>query len=274
MIINPEYELTIEPSFNQYLESEALFIDRLVERMVLSLKDDSVFHDIFCSEYLSHDVVYKLIQIENAAFPLKYSGFKQLLIDFNFLEDHPQSNFPKYIINSQYKKIFDKAALPEIKKRKIGIQELRKSLEQQQIYGEEAEKFVLDFEQKRLKDRADEVVWVAEYSVAAGYDIASLHSDKSEQLDRFIEVKSFAGSPYFFWSRNEIEVARIKKKNYFLYLVNREQLDSPDYKPIMIQNPYESVLKAENYWDQTPEKIKFVWTNSTLIGIEPTIEVY
>ena len=266
--INSESELQIDPSFDQYLVSEALFIDRLVEKMVQFLKNDSIFHDIFCSEYISLDVIYRSIQIENAAFPLRHSAFKQLLIDFNFLTEHPQSNFPKYIINSRYKKIFDKVVLPEIRKRKVGIEELRRSLEQQQIYGEEAEKFVLDFEKKRLKHRGNEVIWVAEYSVADGYDIASLHSEESEKLDRFIEVKSYIGTPYFFWSRNEIEVARIKKKNYFLYLVNRKQLERFAYKPIMIQDPYKNVLKAEEFWDQRYEKIKFTWKNSELVGIE------
>jgi hypothetical protein len=27
-------------------------------------------------------------------------------------------------------------------------------------------------------------------------------------LDKFIEVKSYSGSPYFYWSKNEIEVEK------------------------------------------------------------------
>jgi len=261
-------ELVLEPTFSQFLFSESQFIDRLIEKMVLALREDSVFHQIFCSEHISHDIIFKLIQIENAAFPLKYSVFKQLLIDYNFLQAHPQPEFPKYIINSRYKKVFDKVVLPEIKRRKIGIEELKKSLEQQQLHGEEAERFVLDFEKNRLEGRSDEVLWVAEYFVSDGYDVASLHSIESEELDRFIEVKSYSGLPYFFWSRNEIEVARIKKINYFLYLVNREEFEKPGYKPIMIQDPYNNVLKAEKLWDQRLEKIRFSWKNSNLVGID------
>jgi len=51
------------------------------------------------------------------------------------------------------KKFFDKTFTPEIRKRKIGIEELREKLEQQQINGEKAEQFIMDFEQKRLKNK-------------------------------------------------------------------------------------------------------------------------
>ena len=69
--------------------------------------------------------------------------------------------FSLFIINSRYKKLFDKIILPEIKKRKIGIEELRKSLEQNNIYGEEAELFVLKYERDRLNNKVG-IDWVAE----------------------------------------------------------------------------------------------------------------
>ena len=83
-------------------------------------------------------------------FGFKFSTFKQLLLDFGAIKTHPKPELSSFIINSRYKKLFDKTVLPEIKKRKIGIEEFRKSIEQQQIYGEEAEKFVLNFEFNRL----------------------------------------------------------------------------------------------------------------------------
>ena len=144
--INNSDEVLVDGTFLNYLESERLMIDRLVERLMIALNPDAVFHDMFCSEYISFDIIYHSIQIDNSAFPLKYACFKQLLIDFSVLKEHPTQRFNKYIINGRYKKIFDKEVLPEIKKRKIGIEELRKSLEQNQIFGEEAEKFVLEFE--------------------------------------------------------------------------------------------------------------------------------
>ena len=259
--INTTDEVIIDSSFLNYLESEKLMIDRLVERLMMSLNSDSIFHDIFCSEYISYDIIYHSIQIDNSAFPLKYACFKQLLIDFSVLNEHPTQRFNKYIINGRYKKIFDKEVLPEIKKRKIGIEELRRSIEQNQIHGEEAEKFVLEFEKDRLNGEK-EIDWVAEYSTSDGYDIASYETVNSKAHDRFIEVKSYSGQPYFFWSRNEIDIARIKKSNYYLYLVDRSRMNSSGYVPIIIQDPYNNVLKNKSKWEQRVEKIKLQLINT------------
>ena len=242
------------------LNSISQMKDKFVEYLFRSLKDDDEFHKIFCSDYLSHDIIYKSLQINNRAFSLKYSNFKQLLIDFEAIKTHPTSELNSFIINNRYKKLFDKTVLPEIKKRKIGIEEFRKAMEQQQIYGEEAEKFVLHFEFVRLK-KQKEIDWVAEYIVNEGYDIASYNHESDELPNRFIEVKSYDGdTPYFFWSRNEYSVAKRKKDDYWLYLVKRSEMNKAEYNPIMIQNPYEEILSKDENWDKQIEmyKIKYL----------------
>lgn len=254
--INSSEEITLDEVFQKYMGSEMQMADKLVERLLLSVNSDPIFHDMFCSEYISYDIIYRSIQVDNSAFPLKYSCFKQLLIDFNILQEHPTKTFNKYIINGRYKKIFDKVVLPEVKKRKIGLEELRKSLEQNLIHGEQAEKFVLEFEKLRLNS-AKEIDWVAEYSTADGYDIASYETEDSIDHDRFIEVKSYDKEPYFFWSRNEIDIARIKRDSYYLYLVDRSKMIFRDYVPLIIRDPYENVLKNNLEWEQRIEKIRF-----------------
>lgn len=230
--------------------------DKFVEYLFKALKDDDEFHKIFCSDYLSHNIIYKSLQINNRAFGLKYSNFKQLLIDFEAIKTHPTKELNSFIINNRYKKLFDKTVLPEIKKRKIGIEEFRRSMEQQQIYGEEAEKFVLNFEFIRLNEEK-EIDWVAEYIVNEGYDIASYNHESDEFPNRFIEVKSYDGkTPYFFWSRNEYSVAKLKKDDYWLYLVNRSEMNKAEYVPIMIQNPYEEILSNDEYWVKQIEKYR------------------
>lgn len=254
--IDSSEEVVIAESFQDYLASESLMVDRLVERLFLSLNDDQIFHEIFCSEFISFDIIYRSIQIDNSAFPLKYACFKQLLLDFKIISEHPTRNFNKYVINGRYKKIFDKVVLPEIKKRKVGIEELKKVLEQNLIDGEEAEKFVLKYESERLKG-TKEIDWVAEYSTNDGYDIASYETKDSASHDRFIEVKSYDSRPYFFWSRNEMDIARIKRDSYYLYLVDRTKINNKDFEPMIIKNPYNSVFKNNKEWDQRIEKIRF-----------------
>ncbi len=71
-----------------------------------------------------------------------------------------------------------------------------------------------------------------------------------------MKVKSYDGkNPYFFWSRNEVNVAKRKLEKYWIYLVNRTEMNNVDYKPIMIQNPSENIINDEK-WDKQTEKYK------------------
>lgn len=246
-------KVSINDELSGFLNSVNQVSDKFIEYLFHRLKSDEDFHKIFCSEYLSYDIIYKTLQISNSAFGLKFSNFKQLLIDFGAIKTHPTVEINSYIINSRYKKLFDKTVLPEIKKRKIGIEEFKKAMELQQIYGEEAEKFVVEFENKRLNYKKD-IDWVAEYIVNEGYDVASYNKSSDDLQNRFIEVKSYDGDiPYFFWSRNEYNVAKRKKEQYWVYLVNRKLMKNKDYQPIMEQNPHKNILENNN-WSKEVDK--------------------
>lgn len=260
VIIDDKYVI-LNDGIIDSLNSISQMTDKFVEYLFKALKDDDEFHEIFCSDYLSHDIIYKSLQINNRAFGLKNSNFKQLLLDFDAIKTHPTTELSSFIINGRYKKLFDKTVLPEIKQRKIGIEEFRKSMEQQQIYGEEAEKYVLEFEFNRL-NKKKEIDWVAEYIVNEGYDLASYNQESDEFPNRFIEVKSYDGrTPYFFWSKNEYSVAKLKKQEYWLYLINRSEMNKAEYLPIMIQNPFEAILSDDNTWDKQIEKYKIELIN-------------
>lgn len=252
--IDNSERITINEKIKDFLFSEKQMCDKFVEFLFQALNQDEVFYSIFSSEHISYDIIYHTPQINNSAFGFKFSNFKQLLIDFDVIQIHPIKELSKYILNARYKKVFEKIVLPEIKKRKIGIDELKKSIEQQQIHGEEAEIFVFNFEKQRLKNK-NGIDWVAEYSIAEGYDISSFQNLESENNDCFIEVKSYAGLPYFFWSRNEVDISRIKGDHYFLYLVDCNQMKNEGYKPIVIQNPFKNVLESKD-WSKQVEKYK------------------
>lgn len=247
----------LNTEFETHINSVTQMVDRFNQFLFRTLKNDSDFLNIFSSKYLSHDVIYKSLQLNNSAFGFKYSNFKQLLLDFNLISEHPTPEFRSYIISQRYKKLFDKSVLPEIKKRKIGIEEFRKSMEQQQIYGEEAEKFVLEYETERLKNKK-EIVWVAEYIVNEGYDIASYNEIEDEYPNRFIEVKSYDGPKgYFYWSRNEYQVAKLKGENYWIYLINRSKMKNEGYEPERYQNPFNTILGEHNIdWIEEVDKYK------------------
>jgi len=269
VIIDDEGFVTLNTALETFLVSEKYLAGKLLEMILLTVREDKVFHEIFCSENISYDVIYRLIQIENSAFRFRYSCFRRLLIDFEFLYTHPDANIRKMIVNSKYKKLFDSQIMPEIKRRKIGIGELEKTLEQKQIFGAEAETYVLIFEKKRLASHSgfEKIERISEYDVGAGYDIVSFNEIESLDLDRFIEVKSFSGVPSFHWSRNEIDVARFKKNQYFIYLVNRDKMNESVYVPTIIQNPYESILGDDTEWNKRVDSY-FIVKNQDILELE------
>ena len=254
--------VTINENILNSLNSVNQMSDKFAEYLFKALTHDEVFHNIFCSEFLTYDIIYKTLQISNSAFGFKFANFKQLLIDFDIIKVHPTIEINSYIINTRYKKLFDKTVLPEIRRRKIGIDEFKKLIELQQMYGEEAENFVVEYEKKRLNS-IKEIDWVAQYIVNEGYDIASYDHEEDVHQNRFIEVKSYDGEfPYFYWSRNEYLVAKRKKEQYWIYLVNRKKMKHANYHPIMEQNPFENVLNME-HWEKQIDKYKITFKPRT-----------
>ena len=228
----------------------------ILTRLFDTLSKDKTFYEIFNAQNLSYDHNQRSLVINNSAFGFKYSNLKQFLIDFHFLAPFQDQAIGNYHINSSFKNLLDNTILPEIRKRKIGIDELKKSLELRQKHGEQAERFVFQFEVKRLKNKK-QISWVAEYVVNEGYDIASFNHTKDANFNRFIEVKSYSGNtPYFYWSRNEYLEARRKRDEYWLYLVNRDRMQIEDYQPIMIKNPYREILGEESKWFRQVENFK------------------
>lgn len=253
LISSEEDMLSLNPIFIDCLVNVKYLQNKILEQTFAVFSKTDEFHKIFNSKYISYDVIYNNIEIKNSAFKFKYANFKQFLIDFEFIFPHP--DMPCFIINRKYKKLFDKHILPPIKKEKLGIEGLYEQIEKNRIYGEEAEEFVVMFEKQRLADHKHikKIQKISDYDVSAGYDIVSFDSNDSENIDRFIEVKSFDGQESFYWSRNEIDVARIKKSEYYLYLVNRSKMNGEGYEPTIIQNPYEHVLNNDA-WNKRIEK--------------------
>lgn len=240
-------EVKIWISYRNIFHSEILFKQKLLEGFLLSFSNDKEFYNILTSENSSYDIVYKTVQIDFSAFGLRYANIRNLLLDFEFLIRHPDFPSKKLIINPWWKKFFDKNFVPEIRKRKIWIDELHLAIEQQQINWEIAENYVINYENIRLKWK-EWIQWIAPYDTSAWYDILSFDSEYSVENDRYIEVKSYSWNiPYFYWTNNEMKVANDKWDNYYLYIVNRDKIDIPSYQPLMIPNPYFNVLENENW---------------------------
>jgi len=251
-------KILINNAFLHFLENEDLLIKKINKMFLSELKDDVEFKIIFNDSSVLYDEHDNLI-VSNSAFKFKYSVIKQFLLDFKIIDKHPYIN-SNFLVNEQYKKYFSfVGAIKDVNKKTLSLEELRRRQEIQNQYGEDAERFVVDYEKSKFKshDLVDAIEQISDLNVGAGYDVVSLMSDTSNYIDKFIEVKSYKGKkPYFHWSKNEVEKAQEIRDNYFLYLVNRDEIDSKNYSPLMIENPYLEVFNSLD-WKKECEKWYF-----------------
>ena len=126
-----------------------------------------------------------------------------------------------------------------------------------------AELEVLRFESARLRNHpslAKRIKHVAAEDVGAGYDILSFTESATVAnfSDRLIEVKAVSAADFkFYWSRNEIEMARIHGSNYFLYLVTVSKFGFDIQKLKVVQNPFDAIFQNESGWQREHELISF-----------------
>ena len=135
-----------------------------------------------------------------------------------------------------------------IRRKQLSLERLKKQLEVNELGGEKAELFVVEYEKKRVgPPLCDRIKRISELDVAAGYDIVSFNSGNSHEPDRFIEVKAVSSSG-FFWSKNEFEIAKLKGEMYYLYLVELGRIGDSEYEPEIIQNPASSVMGSDEWY--------------------------
>ncbi|MBC2264398.1 DUF3883 domain-containing protein [Listeria booriae] len=164
--------------------------------------------------------------LRKSGIPIKYFALRNLLIAEKVINLSSES----YEINKDYQNLIE--SIVKNKQKKLTLANLKQQLEFQEKLGEQAEIFVMDYEKKLLSCKFPERV--SPIDVSAGYDIRSYLTDESSEFDKFIEVKCFSENVEFYWSKNEIEVAKELKENYFLYLVDNK-FDTP---PCIVRNPY------------------------------------
>ncbi|HET9850469.1 MAG TPA: DUF3883 domain-containing protein, partial [Candidatus Saccharimonadales bacterium] len=224
----------------------------LIIRLFLNrLEESNELFKLFNPQAITRDSGTDLLIVGPQSFPLRYRPIRRMLTDLGLLT-RQQSTF-SYQINAPYDLFFTGLLSKENSLRTVSIEQLKESLLRQELYGAEAEDFVVKFESKRLYGNPNKkmIKRISDVDVTAGYDIISFHDNQSHSPQRLIEVKSFSGKPSFYWSENEIKTAKAKHKNYYLYLVDRTKIAKSDYEPLIIQNPYMNLYGSES-WVITP----------------------
>jgi len=112
-------------------------------------------------------------------------------------------------------------------------QQLWEKLQRRNVRAREAELWVVEHEKQRLAEQgaphlADLIYRVSEFDVGAGFDVQSYEVDGTP---RYIEVKSSTRQRVqFYWSLSEMQVAREKSTQYYIYFLPRCQ-DLPKVVP-------------------------------------------
>lgn len=131
-------------------------------------------------------------------------------------------------------------------------EKFREYLKEKEEVGKLGEDLVKAFESRRLESmghmvEARCVRRISNVRVNAGYDIESFDGPSpGVNYDRFIEVKSARGPQMrFFWSHNEVEVARRLGERYWIYFQGAVDVAKgvARTEPIMLRNPVKSVFQ-------------------------------
>lgn len=227
----PELDALAAKSNGEIIEQlAAMSINRLVEE------------GIFDKDATGFDAEKGHLTIKRSAFPLAYAAVRNFLTMAGALDKEENGEI---CVAGNYES--DWTEQLRNRRKKFTLEQLLKQQEDQSRRGLEAEEFVLGLEKKRLPDLAQKIKRISDFDVAAGYDIVSYENNETEHYDRFIEVKCYMGSPHFFWSENESDVARIKADKYILCLVDYLRMGEPGYQPEFVRNPYETIFDSDEW---------------------------
>lgn len=227
----PELNTLAAKSNGEIIEQlAAMSINRLVEE------------GIFDKDATGFDAEKGHITIKRSAFPLAYAAVRNFLTMAGALDKEENGEI---CVAGNYES--DWTEQLRNRRKKFTLEQLLEQQEEQSRRGLEAEEFVLGLEKKRLPELAQKIKRISDFDVAAGYDIVSYENNETEHYDRFIEVKCYMGSPHFFWSENESDVARIKADKYILCLVDYLRMGEPGYQPEFIRNPYETIFDSDEW---------------------------
>lgn len=234
--------ISVSHSISKLLNDKAKLNDALIESTVNQLfKENLLNSKMFCYDSIQFSYSFK-----NEMLPLSLSGVRNALISQGFFVPLRNVQGTRFYISSSYDALV--ARYCKEQRKQLSLDKLKMQLRLNELAGEEAELFVLEYEKKRLGvPLSEKVRRISEIDVEAGYDIVSFESLQSQEPDRFIEVKAVSDAG-FYWSKNEYEIARLKGDKYYLYLVELTRISQKDYLPLIIQNPAVNVMEADSWF--------------------------
>jgi len=237
--------ISVAPTILDSISDKEKLNDTLIISTINKLFDNNILN----SDMFVYDSFQSCYMFKNEFFPLSLSVIRNVLISQGFFISLRYDKGTRLYVSPKYEIIVAKHC--KTSRQKLSLERLKLQLEKNDIAGEKAELFALSFEKKRIgQPLCSHIKRISEIDVTAGYDIVSFENKQSQELDRFIEVKALSGN-CFYWSKKEYEISRLKGNSYYLYLVELNRIDDPDYFPEIIQNPAINVMKKDVWLVET-----------------------
>ncbi len=252
-LIDCSETIMLSPDVITFLEDPHELNNFIIKRTISELFESHILEaDMFAYDVLSNRFTFK-----NERLPLSFAALRNTLISQGFFEIDRDNVKTEFYIDTQYEKLI--SSFCQQRKRTIGIEQLKKKLEENSQAGEKAELYALQYEKKRIDKHSlvEKIRIISDIDVCAGYDIVSFNSNDSDDYDRFIEVKAVSNSKAFYWSINELNSAKLKGKQYYLYLIDLQKASDENYAPVIINDP-SSVLFHSEEWLVEPQSFH-IW---------------
>ena len=175
------------------------------------------------------------------------SGVRNFLIDIGIVTHVMEAE--KYVLMAEYASLLASAKDDANHISPILLEE--KSKDKHEI-GCAAEELIVEFERARVGSRYINMIkHVSIKNCAAGYDIRSVSiKANGSVIPRFIEVKAVTTKAFrFYWSKNEIHVARTLSHWYYLYLLPLDRDGQFNLDSLMVvADPCGTVLSERSNW--------------------------
>lgn len=237
--------ISVSPHIISFLNDKEKLNDVLIISTVNQLFEESIVD----ASMFYYDTFQCCYAFKNELLPLSLSCVRNILISQGLLVPLRESQGTRFYIVPTYDMLIAKHC--KERRRQLSLEKLKKQLESNELAGEKAELFALEYEKKRLGlSLCEKVKRISEIDVTAGYDIVSFDSNLSQEPDRFIEVKA-TSSAGFYWSRNEYEIAKLIGNSYYLYLVDLSKVNQSGYLPQIIKNPAIKVMESDEWFIET-----------------------
>jgi len=182
------------------------------------------------------------VEERSAESPVRNFLMELRVIEYDSSED-------RYVVSPEYNALYAQA---KHNPHSVSPYALVERLEEQEGIGFSAEIAVVSYERQRVGSQlAHRVDHVALRNVAAGYDIQSVSvCVGNKTLPRYVEVKAVpSGTFRFYWTSNEVNVAKSFGSWYYLYLLPVDRGESFDVGRLrIVRDPYSTVLGSPSEW--------------------------